>query len=257
MKCSHRILSAGFMMLWWWNKTRACCEAAFKFKLAKVVCSCALLWSLLFKSPIFQNAHPRPPKGGIAKARPSWEEHFPTLTHSMALREMTWFIIWISNTTCSSKEHPVITIKVCLRGSRKVLISQKLKRWSLQYLRALGAYLPDVLTPDKSSLRRPSTSNPFSICILVSPARGGYFALFLLELMSTNCANVESCAPASSLSCLPGQGNNTMESMSSHIEHLFPYFSQFTLLSLDGEHNGVWLHVQSQNIIFNWLQQLF
>ena len=187
----------------------------------------------------------------------NWEEHFPTLTHSMALREMTWFIIWISNTTCFSKEHPVITIKVCLRGSRKVLISQKLKRWSLQYLRALGAYLPAVLTPDKSSLRSPSTSNPFSICILVSPARGGYFALFLLELMSTNCANVESCAPASSLSCLPGQGDNTMESMSSHIEHLFPYFSQFTLLSLDGEHNGVWLHVQSQNIIFNWLQQLF
>ena len=187
----------------------------------------------------------------------NWEEHFPTLTHSMALREMTWFIIWISNTTCSSKEHPVITIKVCLRGSRKVLISQKLKRWSLQYLRALGAYLPAVLTPDKSSLRSPSTSNPFSICILVSPARGGYFALFLLELMSTNCANVESCAPASSLSCLPGQGDNTMESMSSHIEHLFPYFSQFTLLSLDGEPLGVWLHVQSQNIIFNWLQQLF
>ena len=72
MKCSHRILSAGFMMLWWWNKTRACCEAAFKFKLAKVVCSCALLWSLLFKSPIFQNAHPSPPKGGIANARPSY-----------------------------------------------------------------------------------------------------------------------------------------------------------------------------------------
>ena len=123
--------------------------------------------------------------------------------------------------------------------ARKLLISQKLKRWSLQYLRALGAYLPAVLTPDKSSLRSPSTSNPFSICILVSPARGGYFALFLLELMSTNCANVESCAPASSLSCLPGQGDNTTESMSSHIEHLFPYFLQFTLLSLDGEHMGV------------------
>ena len=255
MKCSYRILSAGFMMLRCWNKTRACCEAALKFKLAKVVCSCALLWPLLFKSPIFQNARPSPPKGGIANARPSYlydklgrafshTDSFYGSTRNDMIHNMNF-------------KYNVITIKVCLRGSRKVLISQKLKRWSLQYLRALGAYLPAVLTPDKSSLRSPSTSNPFSICILVSPARGGYFALFLLELMSTNCANVESCAPASSLSCLPGQGDNTMESMSSHIEHLFPYSSQFTLLSLDGEHIGVWLHVQSQNIIFKWLQQLF
>ena len=156
----------------------------------------------------------------------------------MALREMIHnmnfkYNVFFKRTPCHNNKGMYTWL------ARKLLISQKLKRWSLQYLRALGAYLPAVLTPDKSSLRSPSTSNPFSICILVSPARGGYFALFLLELMSTNCANVESCAPASSLSCLPGQGDNTMESMSSHIEHLFPYFSQFTLLSLDGEHIGV------------------
>ena len=143
MKCSYRILSAGFMMLRCWNKTRACCEAALKFKLAKVVCSCALLWPLLFKSPIFQNARPSPPKGGIANARPSYlydklgrafshTDSFYGSTRNDMIHNMNF-------------KYNVITIKVCLRGSRKVLISQKLKRWSLQYLRALGAYLVNII----------------------------------------------------------------------------------------------------------------
>ena len=143
MKCSHRILSAGFMMLWWWNKTRACWEAAFKFKIAKVVCSCALLWFLLFKSPIFQNARPSPPKGGIANARPSYL--FEKLGRAFSHTDSFYGPPRNDMIHNMNFKYNVITIKVCLRGSRKVLISQKLKHWSLQYLRDLGAYLVNII----------------------------------------------------------------------------------------------------------------